>query len=136
MPDINFAASVSVAGGQSFQVVRKIPADAVDFIEATVTSGTTALPVQVQPGPLDRIRCLVVVADVYSPALGYHLEDPVTNPTADFFILDEPHTLLGAGALKFAGSAPTTIYFSNSTSGADAKDFKVRLLVGRKAVGP
>lgn len=129
MPAISLTGTVSVTGGPRISLNRKLTVDAYDHLSVTVPSNSTDVQVQVQPATQDLVTVLVITADSYDPALTYKVNDAASTTSVP---LDESQVFLGNGAVSlFGDEPPRTLFFTNPTSGNDARDIVVEILVGR-----
>jgi hypothetical protein len=120
--------NIEIPNGPKITLNRTLTVDAYDKIDITVPSGASDQSVELQPGEsAGQVKFLLVASDWYGEALAYK----VNSNTGTSFELDEPHVLIGEGATAMLDPAPTQLFFSNTTSGEDATDANVRILVGR-----
>jgi hypothetical protein len=120
--------NIEIPNGPKITLNRTLTVDAYDKIDITVPSSASDQPVELQPGEsAGQVKFLLVASDWYGEALAYK----VNSNTGTSFELDEPHVLIGEGATAMLDPAPTQLFFSNTTSGEDATDANVRILVGR-----
>lgn len=125
MPEtIVLTVGAEVASGPTIKESRTLTVDAYDKMSVTVPDGTTNLEVQLQPGAAGSVRLLIVKSSQYGAALKYTVNTGTTDR-----VLDEPHVLIGTGAVGLFGSEPTKLFFDNAL-GADAQ---IQILVGRDA---
>lgn len=125
MADIKLTATIVVANGPSIATSRNITLDGYDRIGVTVASGGTK-EVQLQPGGAGQVQMLFVTSSWYGDKLTYKI-----NSGADSFALDQPLILAGHGAIALFTDPPTNLSFNNATTGSDAVDAVVEILVGR-----
>lgn len=128
MSTINVTANIAVAGGPSLAFKRTLTADAYELLDLTVPSGATDLKVELQPG--SGVALLAVTADWYGPELSFRA---AKTAAATVFDLDQPFLLAGGALAAFGATQPQTLYLSNATAGAKAKDAQVQILVARDA---
>lgn len=120
--------NIEIPNGPKITLNRTLTVDAYDKIDITVPSDASDQSVELQPGEsAGQVKFLLVASDWYGEALAYK----VNSDTGTSFELDEPHVLIGEGATAMLDPAPTQLFFSNTTSGEDAMDANVRILVGR-----
>ena len=120
--------NIEIPNGPKITLNRTLTVDAYDKIDITVPSSASDQSVELQPGEsAGQVKFLLVASDWYGKALAYK----VNSETGTSFELDEPHVLIGEGATAMLDPAPTQLFFSNTTSGEDAMDANVRILVGR-----
>lgn len=118
--------SVAASGVSTVSAVHDLDTEAVGSLEVTVTAGASAA-VDVQPGPVDRLRLVFITADSYAHTLTY----TVTGGPADI-PLDGPQLFMGAGMVGLLGATPNVFTFDNS---AGPEDVTVTILVGRALTG-
>jgi len=127
MPEtIVLTAGAEVASGPTVKESRTLTVDAYDKISVTVPDGTTNLEVQLQPGGTGSVRLLIVKSSHYGEALKYTVNTGTTDHP-----LDQPHVLIGKGAVGLLGSEPTKLLFDNALGAG--KDAQIQILVGRDA---
>ena len=127
MPEtIILTIGAEVASGPTVKETRTLAVDAYDKISVTVPDGTTNMDVQLQPGGAGSIRLLIVKSSQYGAALKYTVNTGTTD-----HVLDEPHILVGTGAVGLFGSEPTKLVFDNALG--PGKDAQIQILVGRDA---
>jgi hypothetical protein len=114
-----WSAMVKAVDGPQLAGSGTIDVEAYDKVDVTVTAGSSQ-KVDLSPGAVGAIRCLVVLPAVPDADLTYKVG------TKDI-ALDAPHLLLG-GAVALAGD-PTSLTFKNDT----AADAVISILVGRDA---
>lgn len=120
--------NIEIPNGPKITLNRTLTVDAYDKIDIIVPSGASDQPVELQPSEsAGQVKFLLVASDWYGEALSYK----VNSDAGTSFELDEPHTLTGEGATAMLDPAPTQLFFSNTTSGEDAMDANVQILVGR-----
>ncbi len=123
---INVSANIMVAGGPNLAFNRPLDVDAYDKIDVTVPGTTTDKEVDLPGGP---VQFIAIMSDWYGNDLTYK----INTTTATSFNLNQPLLFIGADAVLLLGSAPTKLFFSNTTTGTTAKDAKVQMLIGRDA---
>lgn len=109
---------------------RTLELDAYDKIDILVPkdeAGKNKL-IELQQSNKRIIEFLLIKSDFYGNELTYKVNDPNGKI---YFELDEPLLLTGKGAISLFGDVPQKLYFTNSTSGDEAKDIKIEILVGR-----
>jgi hypothetical protein len=114
------------ASGPTLKESRTLALDAYDKISVTVPDGTTNMEVQLQPGGTGSTRLLIIKSSQYGDALKYTVNTGTTD-----HVLDEPHVLIGAGAVGLFGSEPTKFVFDNALGAG--KDAQIQILIGRDA---
>lgn len=120
--------NIEIPNGPKITLNRTLTVDAYDKIDIKVPSGASDQPVELQPSEsAGQVKFLLVASDWYGEALAYK----VNSDTGTSFELDEPHILIGEGATAMLDPAPKQLFISNTTSGADAMDANVQILVGR-----
>ena len=120
--------NIEIPNGPKITLNRTLTVDAYDKIDIKVPSGASDQPVELQPTEsAGQVKFLLVASDWYGEALAYK----VNSDTGTSFELDEPHILIGEGATAMLDPAPKQLFISNTTSGADAMDANVQILVGR-----
>jgi hypothetical protein len=118
--------SAEVASGPTVKESRTIEVDAYDKISVSVPDGTTGMDVQLQPGATGSVRLLIVKSSEYGDALKYKVDGGGTQ-----YALDQPHVLVGAGAVSIFGAEPTKLTFDNALGAGH--DAQVQILIGRDA---
>jgi hypothetical protein len=127
MPEtIVLTVGAEVASGPTVKESRALTVDAYDKISVTVPDGTTNLEVLLQPGGTGSVRLLIVKSSQYGDALKY-----TVNTGATDHVLDQPHVLIGTGAVGLFGAEPTKLVFDNALG--PGKDAQIQVLVGRDA---
>lgn len=127
MPEtIILTIDAEVASGPTLKDTRTLAVDAYDKISVTVPDGTTSMGVELQPGGSGSIKLLIVKSSTYGAGLKY----TVNTGTSDH-VLDEPHVLVGTGAVGLFGSEPTKLVFDNALG--PGNDAQIQILVGRDA---
>jgi hypothetical protein len=135
MAQIIVSANVVVPNGPKFVFNQTLEVDAYDKIDVTVPAppDTTASDkkVELQPGGSGQVQFIAIVSDWFGDDLTYK----INKKTANARTLDQPLLLVGTGAVSLFDNAspPTALFFSNTSSGAKAKDAKVQILIGRDA---
>jgi hypothetical protein len=127
MPEtIVLTVGAEVASGPKIKESRALTVDAYDKISVTVPDGTSDMAVELQPGGTGSVRLLLVKSSQYGEALKYTVNAGTTD-----HVLDEPHVLIGTGAVGLFGSEPTKLVFDNALGAG--KDAQVQILVARDA---
>jgi hypothetical protein len=127
MPEtIVLTVGAEVASGPTLKESRTLTLDAYDKISVTVPDGTTNMEVELQPGGTGSTRLLVVKSSQYGEALKYTVNAGTTD-----HVLDQPHILIGTGAVGLFGSEPTKLVFDNALGAG--KDAEIQILIGRDA---
>lgn len=127
MPEtIVLTIGAEVASGPTLKESRSLVLDAYDKISVTVPDGTSNMEVQLQPGAAGSTRLLIVSSSQYGDALKYTVNTGTTD-----HVLDQPHVLIGAGAVGLFGSEPTKFVFDNALGAG--KDAHIQILIGRDA---
>jgi hypothetical protein len=127
MPEtIVLTIGAEVAAGPTLKESRTLAVDAYDKISVTVPDGTASMEVDLQPGGTGSTRLLIVKSSQYGDALKYTVNSGTTD-----HVLDEPHVLIGAGAVGLFGSEPTKFVFDNALGAG--KDAQIQILIGRDA---
>jgi hypothetical protein len=127
MPEtIILTIDAEVASGPTIKESRTLAVDAYDKINVTIPDGTTNKDVLLQPGAAGSIKLLVVKSNVYGAALKYTVNTGTTD-----HVLDEPHVLVGTGAIGLFGSEPTKLVFDNALG--PGNDAQIQILIGRDA---
>jgi hypothetical protein len=130
MADITINAQIAIPNGPKIDFNRTLAIEAFDKIDVTVPSGANDKEVQLQPGGAGQVQFLLIVADWYGADLSYK----VNKASGTLRMLDQPHVFPGTGAVSMLDAAAlASLFFSNSTTGAKAKDAKVQILIGRDA---
>lgn len=114
--------SVAASGVATLSAVQDLEVEAIGSMDVLVAAGDT-VAVDVQPGPVDRLRLVFITADSYSDTLTY----TVTGGPADV-VLDGPELFMGTGVIAFLGATPNVFTFTNG----GAEDANVTVLVGRR----
>ena len=127
MPEtIVLTVAAEVASGPKLMEGRTLTVDAYDKISVTVPDGTSNFEVELQPGSAGSVRLLIVKSSQYGDALKYTVNTGTTD-----HVLDQPHVLIGTGAVGLFGSEPTKLVFDNSLGAG--KDAQIQVLIGRDA---
>jgi hypothetical protein len=128
MPEtIVLTIGAEVASGPTLKESRTLALDAYDKISVTVPDGTTNMEVQLGPGgAAGSTRLLIVKSSQYGDALKYTVNSGTTD-----HVLDQPHVLIGAGAVGLFGSEPAKFVFDNALGAG--KDAQIQILIGRDA---
>jgi hypothetical protein len=116
--------NADVASGPKLKESRTLGVDAYDKLSVAVPDGASDLEVDLQPGGTGSIQLLVVRSSVYGAALKYTVNADTTD-----HVLDQPHVLVGTGAVGLYGGEPTKLLFDNALG----KDAEIDILVGRDA---
>lgn len=128
--NIILTVNIMVPNGPKIDFSRTLKVEAYDKIEVTIPSGAQGKQIELQPSAVaDQVQFLLVYSDWYGNEISYR----INSNTGSSFVLDEPHLLTGKGAVSMLDPTPKILFFSNTTSGADARDVKVQVLVGRDA---
>ena len=114
--------SVAASGVATISAIHELDIESVGSMEFLVPAGDS-VAVDVQPGPVARLRLLFITADEYSDTLTYS----VTGGPADV-ILDGPELFMGTGVIALLGATPNEFTFANG----GAEDLNVTVLVGRR----
>ena len=129
MVNINVGINVQVAGGPQLSSSKPIEADAYDLIQATVTAGKT-IDVEIQPATdVTKVSLLAIKSNWYGADLKYGTADP---PDIE---LNQSQLYLGAAVGKLETNV-TKLKFKNETTGNNAKDAMLEIMVARTAVVP
>jgi hypothetical protein len=131
MAEILLSANIVVSNGPQFALHRSLTVEAYDRIDVEVPAGTTDKEVELQPGGAGRVQFIAIVADAFAEQDEFSYK--INNTGSPARALDQPHILMGKGAVSMFDAAPTKLFFKNSTSGANAKDINVQILLGRDA---
>jgi hypothetical protein len=127
MPEtIVLTVGAEVASGPTIKESRALTVDAYDKISVTVPDGASDMEVEIQPGGAGSVRLLIVKSTQYGDELKYTVNTGTTE-----HVLDEPHVLIGAGAVGLFGSEPTKLVFENALGAG--KDAQIQVLVARDA---
>jgi len=130
MADLIINTQITIPNGPKIDFTRTLPVEAFDKIEVTVPAGATDKKVELQPGGPGQVQFLLIVADWYAADLSYK----VNQAGGTVRTLDQPHVFTGIGAVSMLDAAAlASLFFSNSTTGAKAKDAKMQILIGRDA---
>jgi hypothetical protein len=125
MPEtIVVTVSADVASGPKLKESRTLTVDAYDKISVAVPDGASDLDVDLQPGGAGSIQALIVKSNVYGEQLKYTVNADTTD-----HLLDQPHVLIGTGAVALYGAEPTKLVFDNAV-GSDAQ---IQILIARDA---
>lgn len=123
---IDWSFNVTVAGGPKFSVTRPpIAVDAYDKVDATVpkkegaASGTKTI--DVQPSGEGKVQVLLITSSFYDDKVTYKVDG------GSEVKLDEPHLLVGDGAVGLLNKTQKQFVFKNDSD----KDVAVEILVGR-----
>jgi hypothetical protein len=127
MPEtIVLTVGAEVASGPTIKESRTLTLDAYDKISVTVPDGTSNMEVQLQPGGAGSTRLLIIKSSQYGEALKYKVNAGTTT-----HVVDQPHVLIGAGAVGLFGAEPTKFVFDKALGGG--KDAQIQILIGRDA---
>ena len=127
MPEsIVLTINADVASGPKLKESRTLAIDAYDKISVTVPDETNNLEVELQPGGTGSVRLLIVKSSHYGEELKYTVNAGTTD-----HVLDEPHFLVGTGAVGLFGAEPTKLVFDNALGAG--KDAQIQILIGRDA---
>lgn len=127
MPEtIVLTLGADVASGPTVKDSRTLTVDAYDKISVTIPDGTANMDVELQPGGTGSVRLLIIKSNLYGDALKY----TVNTGTSDH-VLDQPHVLIGTGAVGLYGAEPTKLVFDNALGAG--KDAQIQILIGRDA---
>lgn len=119
---ITVSLDVRLASGPAWTASRQVVVDAIDVVDVVIPQGAVDTEVPIQPG--GTVRLLLVMADPPTSEVTYS----TSSGSADNYQLDEPHLLVGEGALSLLGAtAPTSLFFTK----IGTNDARVRILVGR-----
>jgi hypothetical protein len=117
--------SVAASGVATVSAVHDLEIESVGSMEFLVpASGSVA--VDVQPGPVERLRLVFITAESYSDSLTY----TVTGGPADV-VLDGPELFMGSGVITLLGATPNEFTFANG----GAEEVNVTVMVGRRITG-
>jgi hypothetical protein len=129
---IQWSLSIKINGGPQLSSSKAIDVEAYDSIRVTILgTGNPGGPdvdkeVEIQPGSAGgQVTFLAITSDRYDPTLTYKVNAD-TNPA---IALDQPHVLVGEGAVALLDPAPTRLFFSSSI----AQNTEVQILAGRDA---
>jgi hypothetical protein len=117
--------NAEVASGPTLTENVTLAVDAYDKLSVTVPDATT-LAVELQPGAAG-VRLLIITSSRYGDALKY----TVNADTTKDHVLDQPHVLLGTGAVGLFGAMPTKLTFKNALGAGH--DAEIQILIGRDA---
>lgn len=127
MPEtIVLTLGADVASGPTVKDSRTLTVDAYDKISVTIPDGTANMDVELQPGGTGSVRLLVIKSNLYGDALKYTVNTGTTD-----HVLDQPHVLIGTGAVGLYGAEPTKLVFDNALGAG--KDAQIQILIGRDA---
>jgi hypothetical protein len=127
MPEtIVLTVGAEVASGPKMKESRALTVDAYDKISITVPDGANDMEVELQPGGTGSVRLLLVKSTQYGDELKYKVNTGSTE-----HVLDQPHVLIGTGAVGLFGSEPTKLVFDNALGAG--KDAQIQILVARDA---
>ncbi|MCB1830578.1 MAG: hypothetical protein H6964_14920 [Chromatiaceae bacterium] len=114
--------SVAASGVATVSAVHNLEVEAVGRVNLPVPAGDT-VAVDVQPGPVERLRLVFITADSYSDTLTYSVTGGPTDA-----VLDGPELFMGTGVIALLGATPNVFTFSNG----GAEEVNVTVLVGRR----
>lgn len=127
MPEtIVLTLGADVASGPTVKDSRTLTVDAYDKISVTIPDGTANMDVELQPGGTGSVRLLIIKSNLYGDALKYTVNTGTTD-----HVLDQPHVLIGTGAVGLYGAEPTKLVFDNALGAG--KDAQIQILIGRDA---
>ncbi len=117
--------SVTLGSGPRWSSIRVVEVEATDVIRVTIAAGASDTKVELQPG--DAMQLLLINPEIPAETLGYATSAGAATP----HMLDQPHLLVGQGAIGLLGgsSAPTSLFFNNSGT----EDASVTIVIGRDA---
>lgn len=131
---IQWSTSIKISGGPQISSSKTVNVEAYDSIKVIIIgTGTTGGPdmdkeVEVQPGSASgQVTFLAITCDRYDASLTYKV-NVNTNPS---IALDEPHVLVGQGAVGLLDPSlsPMRLFFSSNIP----QDAEIQILVGRDA---
>lgn len=134
---IQWSSSIKISGGPQISFSKSVKVEAYDVIQVTIIgTDTTGGPdtdkeVEIQPGSTSgQVTFLAITSDRYDADLTYTVNDSGNSSIA----LDEPHVLVGQGAVGLLdpASSPTSLFFSSNIS----ENAEIQILVGRDAIPP
>lgn len=119
--------AILVPNGPKISINQTLTLDAYDKVDIVIAAGAAGKVVELLPSTASgRVLFLMVVSTWYGEKLSYK----VNTPTGTSFTLDQPHLLMGKGALAMLDiAAPEELLFDNT----DTKDATVQILIGRDA---
>lgn len=127
MPEtIVLTLGADVASGPTVKDSRTLTVDAYDKFSVTIPDGTANMDVELQPGGTGSVRLLIIKSNLYGDALKYTVNTGTTD-----HVLDQPHVLIGTGAVGLYGAEPTKLVFDNALGAG--KDAQIQILIGRDA---
>jgi hypothetical protein len=129
MPEIMIGVNIVVSNGPQFAFNRTLSVEAYDRIDVKVPANTSGTEVELQPGGDGRVQFIAVVADAFTEKLSYKINKTDAPPRP----LDHPHLFIGKGAVSLFDPVPAKLFLDNGTSGAEAIDINVQILLGRNA---
>jgi hypothetical protein len=130
MAKINVSGSIVIPNGPQFPFNQTLDIEAYEEIDITVVSGASDKGVDLPSGS-EPVQLIAILSDLYAAELTYKINTGTTARN-----LDGPLLLIGTGASSLFSDAPAKVLFSNSTTGAKAKDAQLRILIGRDATTP
>ncbi len=129
---IQWSVGIKISGGPQLSATKTIEVEAYDSIMVTIIGKTTPggpdkdKEVEIQPGIASgQVTFLAITSDRYDSTLTYKVNANSTPPIA----LDQPHVLVGKGAVALLDPAPKKLFFSSEVN----QDAVVQVLVGRDA---
>ena len=131
MAKIVVTASIVIPNGPQIPFNQTLDVDAYDKIDVIVEAGASGKKIELQPGASGQVQFLAIVSDWYSDDLSFKINSSASG--TDTFALDRPLLCMGEGGVALFDPAPKTLFFSNATSGATAKDANIQILIGRDA---
>ena len=127
MPEtIVLTLGADVASGPTVKDSRTLTVDAYDKFSVTIPDGTANMDVELQPGGTGSVRLLIIKSNLYGDALKYTVNTGTTD-----HVLDQPHVLIGTGAVGLYGAEPTKLVFDNALGAGN--DAQIQILIGRDA---
>lgn len=112
--------TVRAEGGPQLTAKATMPVEAYDKLSVLVPKGGKDYPVELGPGAVKRIACLIILPAKPSAKLSYQVDQKTIT-------LDQPTFLFG-GAVELTGN-PQSLTFKN----ADGEDAALEILIGRDA---
>jgi hypothetical protein len=131
MAKIIVSGSIVVPNGPQIPFNQTLAVDAYDKIDVLVEAGAKDKKIELQPGAAGQVQFLAIVSDWYGDDLSFKVNSSTAG--TDTFALDRPLLCMGKGGVALFDTAPKTLFFSNATSGATAKDANIQILIGRDA---
>jgi len=127
MAKITVSGSIVIPNGPQFPFNRTLDVEAYEEIDITVGSGTVDKEVDL-PSGTEPVQLIAIMSNLYADELTYKINTGTTART-----LDQPLLLIGTGAVSLFSDSPAKLSFSNSTTGPNAKDAQLQILIGRDA---